>query len=229
MRECAKEQRGEYVFVCCAIDSEGDGIFAHFLHTAYPSQWLRLAPIIAPVKVSLLPLSNQDDFQPLLQELGVHKRIFYPSFDHGSYDAILLLSLPPPDAFHRLCLFCFWFWSVHPSPLTSSSLPSLHVLIFNLSSSSSSTSSSAEAMAKEGVSFRLDDSSTGIGRRYARTGVLIKKKRWWTGWGCLIKKKQYVPVCKCHSLALSTRRRDRHSLWRDCGLPVSERPHCDRA
>ena len=118
--------------------------------------------------------------------------------------------------------------SVHPSPLTSSSLPSLHVLIFNLSSSSS-TSSSAEAMAKEGVSFRLDDSSTGIGRRYARTGVLIKKKRWWTGWGCLIKKKQYVPVCKCHSLALSTRRRDRHSLWRDCGLPVSERPHCDRA
>lgn len=58
--------------------------------------WLRLPPLIAPVKVSLLPLSNQDEFQPFLKAL-------------------------------------------------------------------------AAAMSREGVSFRLDDSSTGIGRRYART------------------------------------------------------------
>eukprot|EP00048_Salpingoeca_helianthica_P015207 m.225618 g.225618 ORF g.225618 m.225618 type:complete len:669 (-) comp16741_c0_seq1:134-2140(-) len=58
--------------------------------------YLRLPPIIAPVKCSLLPISNQDEFQPLL---------------------------------HRL----------------------------------------AGALAASTVSYRLDDSSTGIGRRYART------------------------------------------------------------
>lgn len=58
--------------------------------------WLKLPPIIAPVKCSLLPLSSQEEFQPLLQEL-------------------------------------------------------------------------AAALARESVSYRLDDSSTGIGRRYART------------------------------------------------------------
>lgn len=58
--------------------------------------WLRLPPVIAPVKCSLLPLSAQEEFQPTLRTL-------------------------------------------------------------------------AAAMAREAVSFRLDDSSTGIGRRYART------------------------------------------------------------
>lgn len=53
---------------------------AHFSNTSFSyhpdfllacsGQWLRLSPLIAPVKCSLLPLSNATEFNPLLDEIG---------------------------------------------------------------------------------------------------------------------------------------------------------------
>jgi glycyl-tRNA synthetase len=50
-------------------------VHAHvFRPNPAPSQWLRLSPNIAPVKCSLLPLSNAPEFNPFLDEIGGHIR-----------------------------------------------------------------------------------------------------------------------------------------------------------
>ena len=57
-------------------------------------QWLSLPPAVAPVKCSVLPLSNNPDFEPFVKRLGKAdslKTIFFarPSDDHSEKDLVL--------------------------------------------------------------------------------------------------------------------------------------------
>lgn len=125
-------------------------LWSQFASLILSLQWLALPPEVAPIACSVLPLSNNPEFTPYLEELC--EQLYYSAnYIPSRCQALHYCGLA--------CIIITLLQCMGGMDCTTTTSLLLSLLVYLV----------ARDLTKHGVSHKVDDGSGSIGRRYART------------------------------------------------------------